>query len=146
MAYARIVLSFSTCSSPSHDMLDYRVHTEWQWQLSCVHSITMVKSAQSDEGGGALPSLSLYLSSRAKLWCMLLQLRGQIHSPYFSATSLCTLWLDSPNSLYSTYKSDITINHATALFPLTDNTITKGQSPTSTPHISSSLCTVNLWS
>jgi hypothetical protein len=37
----------------------------------------------------ALP-LSLYLPSPAKLWCTL-QLRGLIHSPYFSSTPICTL-------------------------------------------------------
>ncbi len=35
--------------------------------------------------------LSLYLQSRAKLWCTL-QLRGQIHFPYFSSTPIRTLW------------------------------------------------------
>ncbi len=35
--------------------------------------------------------LSLDLPSRAKLWCTL-QLRGQIHSPYFYSTPICTLW------------------------------------------------------
>jgi hypothetical protein len=35
--------------------------------------------------------LSLYLPSLAKLWCTL-RLRGQIHSPYFSSTPVCTLW------------------------------------------------------
>ncbi len=35
--------------------------------------------------GGTRPPLSLYLPSRAKLWCTL-QLRGQKHSSYFSST------------------------------------------------------------
>ncbi len=35
--------------------------------------------------------LSLYPPSRAKLWCTL-QLKGQILSPYFSSTHICTLW------------------------------------------------------
>ncbi len=34
---------------------DPRVHTEWQWSLSSVHSIMMEKSAQPGEGWGALP-------------------------------------------------------------------------------------------
>ncbi len=52
----------------------------------------MEKSAQPGEGGGgnARP-LSLNLPSRTKLWCTL-QLRGQIHSPYFYSTPVCTLW------------------------------------------------------
>jgi len=37
----------------------------------------------------ALP-LFLYLPLRAKLWCTL-QLIGQIHIPYFSSISICTL-------------------------------------------------------
>jgi hypothetical protein len=47
---------------------DHRVHTEWQWPLSGVNSIMMVKSARPGEGGGvhAVP-LTLYLPSRAKL-------------------------------------------------------------------------------
>jgi hypothetical protein len=51
-----------------------------------VQLIMMVNSAQPGEGGGrhALP-LSLYLPSIAKLWCTP-QLRGQIHSSYFSST------------------------------------------------------------
>jgi hypothetical protein len=35
--------------------------------------------------------LSLYIASRTKLSCML-QLRGQIHSPYFYSTPIRTLW------------------------------------------------------
>jgi hypothetical protein len=35
-----------------------------------------------EEGGGHAHPLSLYLPSRTKLRCTL-QLRGQIHSPYF---------------------------------------------------------------
>jgi hypothetical protein len=31
---------------------DHRVHTEWQWPLSGVHTITMEKSAQSGVDGG----------------------------------------------------------------------------------------------
>ncbi len=37
-----------------------------------------------------VPPLSLYLSARSKLWCTL-QLRGQIHSPCFYSTPICTL-------------------------------------------------------
>jgi hypothetical protein len=60
-----------------------RVHTEWQWRVSGVRSIMMVKSAQPGEGGRC-PSSSFHSinPSRAKLLCML-QLRGQIHSHLF---------------------------------------------------------------
>jgi hypothetical protein len=49
------------------------------------------KLAHAGEGGGchALPLL-LYLPSRTKLQCTL-QLRGQIFSPYFYFTPICTL-------------------------------------------------------
>jgi hypothetical protein len=60
----------------------------YPYMYSGVHSIMVVKSAPPGEGGGA--PLSLYLPSRAKLWGTL-QLRGQIHSPYFSSTPTCTL-------------------------------------------------------
>ncbi len=62
-----------------------------KWPLSAVHSIMTVKSAQPGEGGGvhALP-LSLYLPSRAKLWCTL-QLRGQIYTPPISPLPLFVL-------------------------------------------------------
>jgi hypothetical protein len=35
---------------------DERVQINWQWPLFDVHSIMMIKSAQSGEGGGARPS------------------------------------------------------------------------------------------
>ncbi len=66
----------------------YAESTELQWPLSDG------KSGQAGEVGGALPSpFTLYtVLSRTKLCCTL-QLRGQIHSPYFYSTPLCTLWL-----------------------------------------------------
>ncbi len=39
--------------------------------------------------------ISLHLALRTKLW-RTLQLRGQIHSPYFYATSICTQWIYQP--------------------------------------------------
>ena len=43
-------------------------YTEWQWPLSGVHSIMMVKSAHPGEGGGARPPpFSLSIPSQAKL-------------------------------------------------------------------------------
>ncbi len=53
----------------------------------------LVKSAQLGAVGCALHALhlSLHLPSQAKLW-RTLQLRGQIHSPYFSSAPICTLW------------------------------------------------------
>ncbi len=46
-------------------------------------------------GLGCTPSPFIYLPSWAKLWCML-QLRGQIHSTYFSSTPTSTLWYTLP--------------------------------------------------
>ncbi len=58
----------------------HRVATAAFWHT---YSIMMEKLAQAGEGGGLLAHpLSLYLPSRTKLQCTL-QLRGQIHSPYF---------------------------------------------------------------
>ncbi len=41
----------------------HRVHTEWQWPLSGVHSIMMEKLAQPDEGGGRVNSHPLFTIS-----------------------------------------------------------------------------------
>jgi hypothetical protein len=41
-------------------------------------------------GGVQAHTLSLYLPSRTRLWCEL-RVRGQIHSPYFYSTPICTL-------------------------------------------------------
>jgi hypothetical protein len=52
-----------------------------------------VQPGDCGEGGGCMVHahpLLLYLPSRAKLWCTL-QLRGQIHSPFFSSTPIFTL-------------------------------------------------------
>ncbi len=66
--------------------IGHRVHTEWQWPLSGVHSIKIEKAAQTaqpGEGVGCTPTpLSPNLPSHTKLWCTL-QLRGQIHSPIY---------------------------------------------------------------
>ncbi len=78
--------------------LHHRVHTEWQRPLSGVHCIMMEKLAQGSWGWeGCTPPLSLYLQSRAKLQCTL-QLRGQLHSPYFISTLylLCGLHDNQP--------------------------------------------------
>ncbi len=47
-------------------------------------------------GCGCALHLSLYLPSQAQLWWCTLQLRGQRHFPYFSSTSICTLWCKPP--------------------------------------------------
>ncbi len=63
-------------------------NTEWQWPLFWLHSIMMVKSAQSERVGVHTYPFSLYLPSRAKLSCTL-QRKGHIHSPYFPSR-LCS--------------------------------------------------------
>ncbi len=67
-------------------------YIEWQCPLSGIHSIMMENQPNPWWGWGmhTIP-LSLYVPSQAKLWSTL-QLRGQIHSPYFSSTLICTLW------------------------------------------------------
>ncbi len=60
-------------------------------------------------GGVHTHPLSLSLSSRAKVWCMYAPAKRADTLPLFLLYLICTLWLDSPNSLYSTYKSDITM-------------------------------------
>ncbi len=71
-------------------ILDHRVHrlaTVTFWRSF----IMMEKLSQNWWGWGVhTHPLSLYLPSRTKLWCML-QLRGQIHSPSFYSTHICTL-------------------------------------------------------
>jgi hypothetical protein len=73
---------------------DERVQRDWQWPLSGVHFIMMVNSALPGEDGGgglhALP-LSLYLPSRAKLWCTL-QLGGGTYTPLISTLPFSPLW------------------------------------------------------
>jgi len=75
----------------------------------------MVNSSQPGEDGSALLPLLLYLRvpSRAKLWCTL-QLRGQIHSSYFSSKFLplwCRLWV----SLYTEVWAYLTDMHETRM-------------------------------
>jgi hypothetical protein len=78
--------SITICHVSGHTHFSLDTTTEfsqWQRPLSGVHFIMRVKSAQTDEGGVHAQHFSLYLPSSTKLWCTL-QLRGQIHSPYFS--------------------------------------------------------------
>ncbi len=68
----------------------HRVHTEWH-RLFGVHSIMMEKLALSGDGRGLhVHPISLCLPSRTKLQCML-QLRGQIYSPYFFSILMYSL-------------------------------------------------------
>jgi hypothetical protein len=74
-----------------HSGAQTREFLDCRWLLSGVHSIMMAKSAQPVAGGGYPLPRSLYLPSQAKLWCTV-QLRGQIHSLYFSSTPIHTQW------------------------------------------------------
>jgi hypothetical protein len=74
--------AFLLCHASIFSGVHHRVHTEWQLPISGVHPIMMEKSALADEGGVHAHPLSLCLPSCTKLQCTL-QLRGQIHSPYF---------------------------------------------------------------
>ncbi len=68
---------------------EHRVHTEWQWPISGVHSIMMGKSVLAGEGGGCTPTPfhSIYVPSHTMVQSTL-QLRGQKHSSYFTISSL----------------------------------------------------------
>jgi hypothetical protein len=68
---------------------NHRVHTEWQWPFSGVHSIMMEKSAQSGEG--ATPFTINTITYKAVVYAP--AERADIHSPYFYSTPVCTLWL-----------------------------------------------------
>ncbi len=57
----------------------HSVHSEWQWPLSGVYSIMMVKSAQPGEGGDARPSPFTLATIASKFVVYTLQLRGQIY-------------------------------------------------------------------
>jgi len=59
----------------------HRVHTEWQLPISGVHSIMMENQPWLLRVGGARPPPFTLFPS-----CTKLQLRGQIHSPYFIST------------------------------------------------------------
>ncbi len=66
-------------------------YTEWQRPLSGVHAILMEKSAQTGEGGGCTPTPFYHIYYHYKIVIYTLQLRGQIHAPFFSSTPICTL-------------------------------------------------------
>ncbi len=69
--------------------LDHRIHTEWKWPLSGVHSTMRWYNQPSLERVG-VHALPLYLLSRAKLLCSL-QLRGQDILPHISPLLLYVL-------------------------------------------------------
>ena len=69
----------------------HRVHTEWQRPLSGIHSIMMEKLAQACEGGGCTPTPFRYIYHHVQICGVSLQLRGQIHTPYFYSTPICIL-------------------------------------------------------
>ncbi len=73
-------------------IMELTEYTERQPPLSGAHSIMMEKLEQALEGGGCTPTpfTNVYLTSRAVLWWTL-QLRGQIHFPYFYSTPICAL-------------------------------------------------------
>ncbi len=85
------------------DSLPHRVHTEWQWPLSSVHSIMMEKSAQAGEDWGCTPNpLSLYPTSCTKFVVYgTLQLRGRYTLPisplplYIFCCLPCTAFLST---------------------------------------------------
>ena len=86
--YPCVLFGWSTAQSTYRGRVDLgRVYLpiEWQRPLSGVHPIMMEKLAQAGEGGGCTPTpFHSYLPSRTTTkFHYTLQLRGQIHSPYF---------------------------------------------------------------
>ncbi len=76
----------------SHPQSTHRVATAAFWG-TFLHDGKLAQAGGGGGWGGALHAhpLSIYYSSRTKLQCTL-QLRGQLHSPYFISTPICTLW------------------------------------------------------
>ncbi len=68
-----------------------RVHTEWQWPLSGVHSIMMVKSAPC-RGRGCTPSPFHSIYHHEKSCDVRFSWEGGYTPPYFSSTPIRTLW------------------------------------------------------
>ncbi len=96
LSYQPLVFSFRTYTAHPY-CGGGGVVAEWYTQsrngrfLAYIPSL-MEKFAQAGEGGRCtLTPLSLQLPSRKELQCTL-QLSGQIHSPYFISTNICTLW------------------------------------------------------
>ncbi len=69
--------------------------TQWQWPLSGVHSIMLVKSAQAGEDGGCTPSpfYSTYtITSKFAVSAPAECKADTLQYPYFSSTPIFTLW------------------------------------------------------
>ncbi len=99
------ILHISVCSavliSPSHIPNDTHNHRREStnrlamatfWHTGTFHHDS--KFSPAENGVHALP-ISLYLPSRAKLWCTL-QPRGQLHSSYFSSAPCGNFWPSKP--------------------------------------------------
>ncbi len=67
------------------------VSTEWQWPLSGVHYIMMVKSSQPGVGGGCTSSLFHSVYHHEQSCGVRPSWEGRCTPPYFSSTPICTL-------------------------------------------------------
>jgi hypothetical protein len=69
----------------------HRVHTEWQWPISGVHSIMMEKSALTGEGGGCrpIPFHSITIMNKVAVYAPAERV-DILH--LFHLYPLCTLW------------------------------------------------------
>jgi hypothetical protein len=72
--------------APKLVSVDHRVHTEWQRPLFDGTFIMMEKLAQAGEGAGCTPAPFHSIYHHVQSCKCMLQLRGQIHSPYFIST------------------------------------------------------------
>ncbi len=70
----------------------HRVHTEWQWPFSGVHFIMMEKFALAGGGGERMRTSLHNIYHHVHHVYGTLQLREQLHSPYFYSIPFYTLW------------------------------------------------------
>ncbi len=83
-------------------MHDHRVHTEWQWPISGVHSIMMEKLALAGESGGGQTHPPFTLFAITYRYKVAVYAQAEPHSPYFMYSVcmtikvvffVCSLWL-----------------------------------------------------
>ncbi len=95
----KVVLQLSTTRNirwHSNRSFLHRVHTEWQWPLSGVHSIMMEKIVQVGEGGGARSPPFSISTVTYKVVVYAPAERADTFPQYYS-TSICTLWFSQPS-------------------------------------------------
>ncbi len=84
----------------SYQACKHRVHTEWQWPLSGVHSIMMEKSAQPGEDGVCTPVVPPFTLSTItyKVYCSVRSSGDGISTPPISTLPLYVLCAREPRN------------------------------------------------